>query len=38
MIIKATGAFLPQITALEDLNFDLEKSWENAFEKVWEPW
>ena len=29
--------FLPQIIALENLNFDLEKSWENAHEKVWEP-
>ena len=26
--------FLQQITVLENLNFDFEKSWENAYENV----
>ena len=30
--------FLPQTIVLENLNFDLEKSWKNAYEKVWELW
>ena len=29
MVIKATATFLPQITVLETLNFDLEKSWKS---------
>ena len=36
MIIKAMAAFLLQITVLENLNFDLEKSWKNANENMWE--
>ena len=30
--------FLLWSTALENPNFDIEKSWKNAHEKVWEPW
>ena len=37
MITKATAPFLPQITVMENPNVDLEKSWKNAREKVWEP-
>ena len=29
--------FLLEIIVLENLNFDIEKSWKSAYEKVWEP-
>ena len=29
-----SSMFLPQLTVLENLNFDLEKSWKNAYGKV----
>ena len=37
MSIPQMKQLLPQTTVLENLNFDLEKSWKNACEKLWEP-
>ena len=32
--MRLKDKFLAQITVLENLNFDLQKSWKNAYENV----